>query len=335
MSKPWVAGEELPAADLNKAIKFGGDGSDGALSVPSGTTTVDLLSAQVVVLNYSAINIALGATLDFSNPHANGTVIIIKCQGECIIAGTLDASGLGSDGGAGGAAVSDSGAGIDGSHGISSSFIFSIGNYGGRGGDAPPDGNNNADASVGGLEYSGSIFYRTQAFKSIIVSPGSGGGGGASGNESSGGGGGFSGAGGGGSKGGGALYLEVYGAYNATGIITVAGVGGLNGGDASAIIDGGGGGGGGGGAGGDILVLYNELTADSATYTISGGGGGSGGSGDGVGVGYTGGGGGAGGGNSTENGDGGSGVIKSTKTGGTGGDGADGTATRELNTDIS
>lgn len=76
-----------------------GTGADGALSVTSGTTTIDLGSANVVVKNYTSINVANGATLAFSNPASDGTIVIFRCQGNVTFAGTVDMRNLGSSGG--------------------------------------------------------------------------------------------------------------------------------------------------------------------------------------------------------------------------------------------
>ena len=54
------------------------DGSDGDLNISSGTTTLDLGGVSTFVKNYASINIASGATLTFSNPANNGTIIIIR-----------------------------------------------------------------------------------------------------------------------------------------------------------------------------------------------------------------------------------------------------------------
>ena len=73
---------------LTNENKFGGDGSDGALSVSSGTTTIDLSSASVVVKNYTSISITGTGVIDFTNPHANGTTIIFRSQGNVTISST-------------------------------------------------------------------------------------------------------------------------------------------------------------------------------------------------------------------------------------------------------
>src|SRR3990167_2203578 len=83
-------------------IKFGGSGSDGALSISSGTTDIDCGAAQLVVKNYTSISITSTGKLTFSNPHANGTVVILKSQGNVTLTATapiIDMAGMGAFGG--------------------------------------------------------------------------------------------------------------------------------------------------------------------------------------------------------------------------------------------
>ena len=47
--KIWSVGEEILATDITNNFKFGGDGSDGTLTVTSGITTIDLGSLQSVI----------------------------------------------------------------------------------------------------------------------------------------------------------------------------------------------------------------------------------------------------------------------------------------------
>jgi len=84
---------------------FGGDGSDGALSITSGTTTNDLSNAKITYFNYSTIAITGTGVLAFSNPHATGSIVIIKCTGTVTLTSSatpmIDMSGMGAPGGAG------------------------------------------------------------------------------------------------------------------------------------------------------------------------------------------------------------------------------------------
>ncbi len=82
---------------------FGGTGVDGALTISSGTTNIDLGGSQVFVKNYTSISITGTGALTFSNPHANGTIIILKSQGNVILTSSatrlIDLRLLGATGG--------------------------------------------------------------------------------------------------------------------------------------------------------------------------------------------------------------------------------------------
>lgn len=58
---------------------FGGDGSDGALNVTSGTTTINLGTKSV--WQYSSISVSVGATLNFSGGTSGDKVPVLLCQG--------------------------------------------------------------------------------------------------------------------------------------------------------------------------------------------------------------------------------------------------------------
>lgn len=262
--------------------KFGGTGADGALSITTGTTTISLGGAAVFVKNYSSLSITGTGQLSFSNPHANGTFIILKVSGGITISTSgnpaIDASGMGATGGTAG--VVPGGNGGTGNQAQSSIGLL----YGGGAGSLGTGAATNTAGAAGGTLL-GKLIFLT---KVINVVPGSGGGGtGATGgfNATTGGGGGGSsanttgsigstGSGGAGTNiagfaggnGGAALYIECAGTYNCSAVISVAGKNGTN-----STTDGGGGGGGGGGT---ILALYNTLGADTGTYTVSGGTGG-------------------------------------------------------------
>jgi len=264
--------------------KFGGTGADGALAISSGTTIIDLGGASVVTKKYTSISITGTGSLAFTNPHANGTLIILKSQGAVTItsssASAIDLRSIGSTN--------------------SSKAITSIG----------VATNNGVNAVGGGTRTGGAggvlVTPVVAAVKNIIVSCGAGGGlgGSSTGSDAGGGGGGganltatgTTGATGGasgignsntsaGGRGGGGLYIECAGAYNfTTGTITAVGASGTNGAGQNT-------GGGGGGAGGSIVVRYITLTANSGTYSVAGGAGGTtadaGGAGGAGGAGYT------------------------------------------------
>lgn len=263
-------------ASWGNAGKFGGTGADGALSVTSGTTTLDFGTDKVVVKNYTSISISSGATLAGSNPHTNGTVLILKSQGNVTIEGTIDLTQMGA------AKATDAWGILDTASHVASGIL------------------------TGGLQYSTNLFlylyndsnnlYR----RFLVVTPGSGGtdGGGGTTNASGGGSGSLFGAGGDGRNtvgngsnaggamaggggacnagsgtgstegraGGGALIIECGGALNFTGTITTAGKQPSSG---SGIRNAAG-----GSSGGMCVVLYNSLTANSGTVNDGGGDGG-------------------------------------------------------------
>lgn len=273
------------ASELNAAKKFGGDGSDGALSISSGTTTVDLGNEKIVIKNYTTISITGTGKLAFSNPHATGSIIILKSQGNVTITSSdsqaISTVGMGAPGGAGGASAGSSGAG-----GTSAVGLWTPTFNAGSGGAPTTSGGGAGGSAASSVDYwttgSGNSYkiYR----KAIFLTPGSGGGGGAAAaNESSV----VNGTGGAGGAGGGALYIECGGALNfTTGGIDVSGQGGTAAPTVTAdpTKSSAGGGGGGGGSSGMCLILYNSLTANSGTITAKGGVGGSGASASGTGA---------------------------------------------------
>jgi hypothetical protein len=249
------------------APDFGGDGSDGALTVAAGTTNLDASNANLLAKNYSSINISVGATLGLTNKASNGTVLYLKCSGNAVIAGTIDMSSQGADGATNGYSIMDDLTTHDGSNGGGAT-----------------NGNGAAGGSTDGDQYTNRFIYVTQDADNIyrkyyVVACGSGGGTGGQGHET---GFGSRGTGGAGGIGGGAIIIEVAGDINFTGTISVDGGAGSNGTDGTIQLgtDGaGGGGGGGGGAAGMILVLYSTATSTAGTLNARGGAGGDGGDG--------------------------------------------------------
>jgi hypothetical protein len=96
-------------------FKWGGTGADGVLNISSGTTTINLGNAAVFVKNYSSISITGSAVLNFSNPNTNGTIIIFRCQGNCVITSSgspaIDLTSMGGAGGTVGSRNGNGGAG--------------------------------------------------------------------------------------------------------------------------------------------------------------------------------------------------------------------------------
>lgn len=279
------------AADAGKGVKlnssgkldtsfttgtiFGGTGEDGALSVASGTTTIDLGGATVVTKNYTSINIANGATLAFSNPNAAGTVVMLQSTGDVAIIGTIDVRGMGSSAGT-----------------LPTSFYLHPSDTAATGGSTGAGAGGNA-----GILTNSRAFLTTSSDKAysrvLYLSCGAGGGNGGSNSQ-------VGGLGGGGGRGAGALYIACAGALNFTGTVNATGSNGSNGAAAGANAQAGGGGGGGGGM---FVCEYGTLTSSAGTVSATGGTGGTSSATSGV----TGAGGGGGGGGASAFGNGGAG----------------------------
>ena len=86
---------------------FGGTGSDGALNVTSGTTTITVSSANVVIKNYTSINIDAGTGLTLDAAASGGTILYLKSQGDCTIAGNIGLDGLGASSAVSGYSIFD------------------------------------------------------------------------------------------------------------------------------------------------------------------------------------------------------------------------------------
>ena len=270
---------EIFGSNVNEIGKFGGTGADGALSISSGTTTVSAASAKVLIKNYTSISITGTAVYTISNPHASGTILILKSQGAVTITSSATAAiDMLSMGGTAGTAPNG-----DGTAGTSNIIKNGLGAGGAN------------DAGAGGTGGSSNDLDITVIAKVVKLSCGGGGGGGGIGTGA---GGAAAGAGG---RGGGAIYIECAGAYSCSGTLRTSGGAGADGGNSatggnSGAGGGGGGasasggnaggngsgvgtrdgGGGGGGGGGDIVILYATLTSDTGTYTAANGLGGSG-----------------------------------------------------------
>lgn len=258
---------------------FGGDCTDGALTISTGTTTINLGGASEVTKNYSSISITGTGALTFSNPHANGTLVIFKSCGDFIVTSTInpaiDLRSIGATGGSGGSGAGGSGskandwiAGfVDGGGGGNAGAGGNDGSGGAGGSSASGAGSNGSNGSVVAGGTRGSYAYWNANSSQYILAyarPGAGGGAGGSGDNML-----ANGANGG--RGGGGLYIEVKGTLNFTGIINASGSVGGNGTLGATNYSGSGG----GGAGGSISILYNTLTANTGTCSVSGGAGGS------------------------------------------------------------
>lgn len=235
----------ITPAKIGNVLKFGGTGADGALSITSGATSIDLGNAAVVTKNYTSISITGTGSLTFTNPNTNGTVIILKSQGNVTLTSSaapmIDCRLMGS---------------AQGQNGKASYFVTG---YGGTGVEI-------SGTTVGGSAMTATYSQISSTYFPYFKSPICVGGGSGNGEAT---GGGVAGT---GVRGSGSLIIECGGAWNFT---TTAGisVAGSNGGDASGSGIGTAGGGGGGGAG-CCLVFYKTLTANSGTIISSGGTGG-------------------------------------------------------------
>ncbi len=279
-----------------------GDGSDGALSISSGTTTIDLQSKEYVVKKYTSISITGTGALAFSNPATRGTLIRFKVQGDVTISSnanpTIDLNSLGC------------------SSGYVPSSLFGCGFQIGISASKP----NYCDRQ-GGIIGHGMIkesFNTKDTYNLICPS---------SGNATH-----YNWCGSGvGGRGAGYLLMEIGGNYTFGASSVIRAIGAVGGNGCTNYDTGGGG----GGAGGTVIVLVRGTISDSGTYTLTGGAGGNGGgvnssaganSGTGAGGGanrYSGGYGGghntAGGAGENDDGSGGSGGSGKMNTGGGGG----------------
>lgn len=243
--------------------KFGGTGADGALSISSGTTNINVGAVRVYELNYTSLSITGTGALTFSNPHINGTFIIIRVQGDVTLTSSaapmLDASGMGAVGGAqivAGASVNQNGNAGNTALG----FTFQT-----TGGNAATTVAVGSASAIGSPVTTYETITSLTAYKYSRACPGPGGSTGSV-NTSVGG----SATAQAGGNGGGALIIECAGAWNFTTAngISVAGKSptdaAASGGNSSA-------GGSAGGSGGFLLAMYNSLTANSGTVDVGGG----------------------------------------------------------------
>lgn len=283
---------------VHPALGFGGTGVDGAFS-PVTNIEFDAGGLSILEKNFTSINIPQGVNVSLVNPHPNGTIMVIKSQGDVAIDGVIDLAVIGARGGQGGARVNEpdtngnngtsgmtcTGAGdglahggMKGLGGEHNSNGVAGGSGGGGGGHmvAGADGRNSAAVSPAHPALGGKGGPAIQSFANLVtldgtpipIACGSGGGGAGSGGKA--GNNGESGGGGRGGRGGGALYMEVGGNFTFTGTITVAGEKGSGGQPSEAQLLGAGGGGG-GGSGGQIYILYSGTQRDEGVKIINGG----------------------------------------------------------------
>ena len=244
----------IPIADASGNLygwgsRFGGNGTDGALTINNTSTVINLGGAKAVEKNYTSISITSTGTLSFSNPAIGGTIVTLKSRGgvtiTCSSAPCIDLRGIGASGGNTALSAGTLGNGI-----LTPTLVHNAPSHAaGTGG-------------VGGVVMPSSTPYLVDAFglnsKSSLLAVGSGGAGGAGVGFGSGG------------RGGGALLIESAGLLNFT---TASGINcsGSAGAAASVTANSGGGG---GGAAGMCAIAYNYLTSASGTILASGGAGG-------------------------------------------------------------
>lgn len=263
----------------------GGSGADGALTISSGTTTIDLGSATRVVKNYTSISITGTGALAFSNPATTGTDIVFYCQGAVTITSSatpnIDLRSLGGAGGAGGGARVNLNAngltGVSGSIGNIFPPLMYVTNdtkgYLGTEG----SGGEGTGGSAGAAPTTWFEPYSTEVRQLVLGLMlkgfcGAGGGGGGSAHVGAAG---SVPAGGTGGRGAGSLIILASGAINFTGTINASGAAG--GSPIATTGNGGGSGASGGGAGGFVAIIGASITANSGTINVTGGAGGNGG----------------------------------------------------------
>lgn len=217
--------------------KFGGTGADGALSITAGTTTtIDLGGSAYVIKNYTSITIPATAALTFSNPNANGTVVVLKATGDSTIGGLIYGVGFGA------AVGSDSNYPLD-------ALVH--------------NGVGVGTSGTAGAQYTLTRLLFAQKYKTSIVVPGSSGVNGQNGS--------LGGIGGVGGRGGMGLRMEVKGTYTFTGTINLSGAAGIIGTIGAGSDCGRLAGSGGSGSGGLYHILVGTLSTNSGTYTVAGG----------------------------------------------------------------
>lgn len=81
---------------LSKILPQVGNGSDGALNISSGTTTLAFDASGYIEKNYTSFTMT-GGTLNFSGPATNWWIAVIKISGDFSMtwSSTIDISGMG------------------------------------------------------------------------------------------------------------------------------------------------------------------------------------------------------------------------------------------------
>lgn len=263
-----------------------GDGSDGDLSISSGTTTLtrtmyynNLTISSTAVLDPAGYKIYVKGTLTISgsgtvqrSPNNGG-----NSPGTGAGAGATAMTQLDCGAGlAGAVGVAGARGGLFGSSGVAGNTIAAAYGYGGSGGQGGNGGSGTGGAAGTYQNIPERIIRHDHLYRLDYKTGGQGGSSGGGGSASAFG----TGGGGGGGGGGGAVIIIFANTFNNTSSLGVRALGGNGGngnqGNGNAV----GGGGGGGGGGGHIYIITNTLTA-LGTLNVSGGSGGSGGAGSG------------------------------------------------------
>ena len=243
---------------------FWGTGSLGSFSYSSGTQSLSAANKSIAVFDYTSFSLTGTASLQFGNANDNGTIYIVRSLGDVTITSSASrAIILDGAGGIAGQGVAGQSGGIEvggnSGNGFGSWYYFSGSVSGGTAG---------SGVSVTGGGGGGGFSSFTPSVNStngflmpFAVAPGGGGGSGCNDTFNTGI---ISGAGG---RGAGALIILCAGKLNITSSFSATGANGANTTDNNN-------GAGGGGGGGSFYILYNTLTANTATFTVSKGTGG-------------------------------------------------------------
>ena len=236
---------------------FGGNGSDGAFAESSGNTQIDLGGARVFERNYTSFSLTGTASITFINPHADGTCIVIRSQGDVTITSTanptIDLRGLG---GSWFATNGDESIRVERGGSSSRQRNGAGGGNLNRGGGASWSDSGSSPGTTKQVHNGGNKNPPLDGAVRMAYPGGHGSVSGDGGSEARG-------------LGAGALYIECAGALTFTSsVINAAGGNGVYDGNFDT---------GGGGAGGSVLMLANAITANTGTIILTGGtGGGSG-----------------------------------------------------------
>jgi len=249
-----------------QTFSSGSTGADGAFNPPTGTTT--LAPPASGVFNFTTVNIPAGATVRITR-NATNTPVTLLASGNVTIAGIVDiraadgaaskvnATGIGTNGGAGGPGGFDGGSGA--AAVVSTAAGTGLGPGGGIGSSASSGGGGGGGyLSVGGAGKGtgagvGGVLYGTASLLPLVGGSGGGGGGAAVPNT-----------GGGGGGGGGAIVIASSGTITLTGQIQAQG--GAGGGITGAGVAPGG-----GGSGGSVRLIATSITGTNGTINIAGG----------------------------------------------------------------